>query len=67
MQRLKYIFFESLISPKLAETIAKEIGAKTLILNPIEGITDDEIANGKNYFTEMQNNLTNLKIALQCL
>lgn len=64
--KIQYIFFESLVSPKLANTIAQEIGAKTLVLNPIEGLTDEEIKNGKNYFTEMQNNLTNLKIALQC-
>lgn len=63
---IKYIFFESLISPKLSETIAKEIGAQTLLLNPIGGLTEDEINSGKDYFTEMRNNLTNLKIALQC-
>lgn len=61
-----YIFFESLASPKLSETIAREIGAETLVLNPIEGLSDEEIGHGKNYFTEMQQNLTNLRIALQC-
>lgn len=61
-----YIFFESLVSPKFSETIAKEIGAKTLVLNPLEGLTDEEIAEGKNYFTEMRNNLAHLKIALEC-
>jgi zinc transport system substrate-binding protein len=63
---IKYIFFESLISPKLSETIAKEIGAQTLVLNPIEGLTEDEINNGKDYFSEMRSNLANLKMALQC-
>lgn len=63
---VKYIFFESLISPKLSETIAKEIGAQTLLLNPIGGLTEDEINSGKDYFTEMRSNLANLKIALQC-
>ncbi|MGB7582977.1 MAG: zinc ABC transporter substrate-binding protein [Sedimentisphaerales bacterium] len=63
---VKYIFFESLVSPKLSDTIATEVGAKTLVLNPIEGLTNEEISQGKNYFTEMQNNLANLKIALQC-
>ncbi len=63
---VKYIFFESLISPKLSETIAKEVGAQTLLLNPIEGLTEEEINSGKDYFSEMRNNLTNLKIALQC-
>ena len=36
---VKYIFFETLVSPKLAETLAREVGAKTLILNPVEGLT----------------------------
>lgn len=63
---VKYIFFESLISPKLSETIAREVGAKTLVLNPIEGLTDYEINEGKDYFSEMRNNLNNLKIALEC-
>ena len=63
---VKYIFFESLVSPKLSDTIATEVGAKTLVLNPIEGLTNDEIAKGKTYFTEMQNNLVNLRVALQC-
>lgn len=63
---VKYIFFESLVSPKLSQTIANEVGAQTLVLNPIEGLADDEIAQGKTYFTEMNSNLTNLKIALQC-
>jgi len=63
---VKYIFFETLISPKLSETIAKEIGAQTLVLNPIEGLTENEINNGKDYFSEMRSNLVNLKIALQC-
>jgi|WetSurMetagenome_2_1015567.scaffolds.fasta_scaffold11817_3 zinc transport system substrate-binding protein len=62
----KYIFFESLDSPKLAQTVAAEIGAQTLPLNPLEGLTSEEIAQGKNYFTVEQNNLTNLQTALAC-
>lgn len=63
---VKYIFFESLVSPKLSETIASEVGAKTLVLNPIEGLTNEEISQGKSYVTEMESNLANLQIALQC-
>ncbi len=63
---VKYIFFETLINPKLSETIAREIGAKTLELNPIEGLSDKEIAQGKDYISVMRNNLENLKIALSC-
>ena len=63
---IKYIFFESLVSPKLSETIATETGAKTLELNPIEGLSNEEISKGENYITVMERNLTNLKIALEC-
>ncbi len=63
---VKYIFFESLVSPKLSQTIANEVGAQTMVLNPIEGLSDDEIHSGKTYFTEMDNNLANLKTVLQC-
>ena len=64
--QVKYIFFENLLSPKLAETIALESGARTLALNPLEGLSDGEIKNGKNYFSEMKKNLANLKTALVC-
>ncbi len=63
---IKYIFFESLVSPKLSQTVAMEVGARTLVLNPLEGLTSEEIAAGKNYLTEMRQNLINLKIALVC-
>lgn len=63
---VKYIFFESLVSPKLAETIAAEVGAETLVLNPLEGLSPAEISQGKNYFSEMENNLLNLRTALEC-
>ena len=64
---ITHIFFESLASPKLSETIAREIGAATLILDPIEGLMADESARGEDYFTKMRANLANLKLALQCI
>jgi len=65
-KNIHYIFFESLASPKLSETLAREVGTETLALNPLEGLTKNELAAGQNYFTEMQQNLTNLKLALGC-
>lgn len=62
----QYIFFESLVSPKLAQTVATEVGAQVMVLNPIEGLTDEELVEGKNYLTEMKANLDNLKTALGC-
>ncbi len=61
-----HIFFETLVSPQLAQTIAREIGADTLVFNPLEGLTPDEIAAGKNYFSVMRDNLSHLRTALQC-
>lgn len=61
---IKYIFFESLTSPKLSETLAREVGAQTLVLNPIGGLTKEDINAGEDYFSIMEKNLSNLKKAL---
>jgi len=61
-----HIFFETLVSPRLAETIAQEVGAQTLVLNPLEGLTVEEQRAGENYFTVMYANLDNLIVALGC-
>lgn len=63
---LDYIFFESLTSPKLAQTLAEEVGAKTLVLNPLEGLTKEQIENKEDYLSVMNKNLNNLRIALRC-
>jgi zinc transport system substrate-binding protein len=60
------VFFETLVSPRLAETIARETGAKTAALNPLEGLTEDELDAGENYFTVMRDNLAALRRALGC-
>ncbi|MEK7777222.1 MAG: zinc ABC transporter substrate-binding protein, partial [Chloroflexota bacterium] len=61
-----YIFFESLTTPAVAEAIARETGAKTLEMNPLEGLTQDQLRAGDNYFTIMRQNLANLRTALAC-
>lgn len=64
--KTKYIFVENLVSPKVAEVVAKEIGAQTLVLNPLEGLTKEEVAQGKTYISVMRDNLAQLKKALDC-
>jgi zinc transport system substrate-binding protein len=61
---VKYIFFEKLTSPKLSETLAKEIGAGTLVLNDAAGIGQEDIEAGKDYISVMYENIENLKKAL---
>jgi zinc transport system substrate-binding protein len=60
------VFFETLISPRLAETVAREVGAKTAVLDPIEGLTEKEAAAGEDYFSVMRENLAALRKALGC-
>ena len=56
------IFFETLVSPKVADTIAREVGAKTAVLDPLEGLTQP----GGDYLSVMRTNLTALTAALGC-
>jgi zinc transport system substrate-binding protein len=60
------IFFETLVSPKLAQTLAEEIGAQTAVLNPIEGLSAAEAAQGDNYLSLMAANRVALANALLC-
>ena len=60
------VFFETLVSPRLAETVARETGARTAVLNPIEGLTADERRSGKDYFALMRENLASLRKGLGC-
>ena len=60
------VFFETLVSPRLADTVAREVGAKTAVLDPIEGLTPAERTRGNTYFTLMRRNLAALRKALSC-
>jgi len=62
---IKYIFFETLANPKLAKVIARETGTKTAVLNPIGGLTSEEMDKGKDYISVMEENLEALKKALR--
>jgi zinc transport system substrate-binding protein len=65
-RKVKYIFTEPLVSPRVAETLAREIGAQTLVFNPIEGVTKDEQDAGLGYVALMEDNLKSLRVALDC-
>jgi zinc transport system substrate-binding protein len=57
------IFFETLVSPKVAQTLAKEVGATAEVLDPIEGLEDGTNA---DYLSVMRDNLRRLTAALGC-
>ena len=65
-KNIKHIFFETTVSPKLSETIAREIGGSVLVLNPLESLTQHEVQLGEDYVTVMKTNLENLRTALIC-
>jgi zinc transport system substrate-binding protein len=55
------VFFETLVSPRLAKTVARDSGARTAVLDPIEGA-----GRGQTYLTLMRQNLAALRRALGC-
>jgi zinc transport system substrate-binding protein len=55
------IFFEKLVSPRVAETIAAEAGLRTAVLDPLESAPEDG-----DYFDAMTANLESLRAALRC-
>ncbi|MBD0380752.1 metal ABC transporter substrate-binding protein [Paenibacillus sedimenti] len=63
--QVKYIFFEELVSDKLAKTLAKDAKVDTMVLNPLEGLTEEQIGAGEDYISIMDENLNNLVKALQ--
>jgi zinc transport system substrate-binding protein len=60
------IFTEELVSPRVAEALAREVGVKTAVLNPLEGLTTAEVARGEDYVSVMDENLQTLRAALGC-
>lgn len=60
------IFLESIAPPDLAETVAAEIGAKLDLLDPIEGLSSEQLAQGLTYSSIMRDNLQRLVTGLGC-
>lgn len=63
---LKYIFFEELLAPRVAEAISTETGASLLKLHGLHNVTKDELAGGATYISLMEQNLANLRKGLEC-
>jgi zinc transport system substrate-binding protein len=60
------VFFEPLISSRLAETVAREADVSTAVLDPLEGLTPEQEDAGADYFSVMRQNLAALRAALGC-
>jgi zinc transport system substrate-binding protein len=64
--RVTVVFTETLVSPRIADTLAREAGVRTETLNPLEGLTDAEVSHHENYTTVMDDNLAKLRKGLAC-
>ena len=62
--QVKVIFSEELVSPKVAQAIADATGARVETLSPLEGLTDEQLTAGEDYFSVMEQSLASLKDAL---
>jgi zinc transport system substrate-binding protein len=65
-RKVDAIFLEPLVSPRLAETLAREVGVRLQTLNPIEGVTRQEATEGTGYLELMARNLESLREGLGC-
>ena len=63
---LTTIFYEELLSPRVAETIARETGATLLKLHGVHNVSREDLAGGATYISLMEQNLKNLRTGLQC-
>ena len=58
------IYFEETTSPKVAQTLAAELGAETEVLNTLEGLSKEDQEKGLSYIEVMKNNLKSLEKSL---
>lgn len=61
LHNISAVFFEELVDPRVAGSIAREIGARTFTINPVAGSVE-----GKSYMQIMHDNLQELIAGLEC-
>lgn len=62
--QVRTIYYETLVSPRIAEVVASETGAATAVLDPLEGLNDKSA--GTDYLEVMRANLATLKAGQPC-
>jgi zinc transport system substrate-binding protein len=61
---VRTVYAENLVSPDLAQTVAREAGARVAVLDPLEGIT--EASRGRDYLEVMRADLATLRAGQEC-
>src|SRR4051812_32503363 len=62
--QLTTIFYETLASPAVANAVAGDLGLRTDVLDPVEGLTQE--SRGSDYLAIMRSNLAALREANEC-
>ncbi|MGI5187352.1 metal ABC transporter substrate-binding protein [Promicromonospora sp. CA-289599] len=63
---IKTLYSETLVSPKVTETLAADLGVNTAVLDPLEGLSEESTAAGDDYVSVMRANLAALEEGLVC-
>ncbi|QIA27706.1 zinc ABC transporter substrate-binding protein [Thermaerobacter sp. PB12/4term] len=63
---IRTLFAETLVGRRVAETLAREAGLTVRVLNPMEGLTPEQRAQGVTLFDLFEQNLQELKAGLGC-
>lgn len=63
---MKYIYYEELLDPKVARTIAQEAGVKLELLHGAHNVSKNELDGGVTFLDIMEDNLRKLKVGLEC-
>ncbi len=63
---MKYIYYEELLDPKVARTIASETGVKLELLHGAHNVSKEELNRGITFIDIMEDNLKKLKVGLEC-
>jgi zinc transport system substrate-binding protein len=63
---VKYVFVEANLSDKLAKTLADELGLSTLVLQTVETLSTEQIADGVTYISAQRENMAALTKGLDC-
>jgi len=65
-RKVRTVYYETLVSPDVARTVAAETGAATAVLDPLEGLTEKAGAGSSDYLSVMRENLATLRTGQAC-
>jgi zinc transport system substrate-binding protein len=63
---LNTIYYEELITPKVADTISKETGCNMLMIHGAHNVTKEDMDRGVAFIPLMEKNLENLRLGMKC-